>query len=70
MLSILYTKFLDHLASMSLYNILRSMSRLSLSIVLLIFLVDIPSFIENASIALKWHDFILVKVFASLFVVY
>lgn len=70
MISILYSKFLQHLETLSLYNIFILVAKLLSWLVICIFLINTHWTIENIAIALKWYDFAIIKIIISFIIVF
>lgn len=62
---ILWNKFLDTLHESSWYDIFLTLAKCFCWLVISLSLINIPASIENLSIALKWHDFAILKILVS-----
>lgn len=62
---ILWNKFLDTLHESSWYDIFLTFAKCFCWLIISLSLINIPASIENLSIALKWHDFAILKILGS-----
>lgn len=62
---ILWNKFLDTLHDSSWYDIFLTFAKCFCWLIISLSLINIPASIENLSIALKWHDFAILKILGS-----
>lgn len=67
---ILWNKFLDTLHESSWYDIFLTFAKCFCWLIISLSLINIPASIENLTIALKWHDFAILKVLGSFILIF
>lgn len=70
MFSIFYSKFLRYLDETSFFVLFTTFAKLASWLLISIILVNMPESKENIAIALKWHDFAVIKIFTSFVLVF
>lgn len=70
MFSIFYSKFLRYLEDTPSINLFISFAKLFTWSIICISLFNIPKAIENFTMAIKWHDFAILKIIGSFIIVF
>lgn len=68
--SVLWIKFLETLERSSWEDIAISIAKVVCWSFISIFLINVPESVEKLAIAIKWHDFAIVKIISAFFLVY
>ncbi len=70
MFSIFYSKFLRYLDESSFFSLFTTFAKLASWLLISIILVNMPESKENLAMALKWHDFAIIKILTSFLLVF
>lgn len=67
---ILWNKFLDTLSCSSWFDIFTTVAKVFSWLIISVLLINISESKENLTMALKWHDFLIIKVLTSFCLVF
>lgn len=67
---ILWNKFLDTLYESSWHDIFLALAKCFCWLIISLSLINIPASLENLTIALKWHDFAILKILGTFIIIF
>ena len=70
MFSIFYSKFLKYLEVTPFFNLFTTFAKVTSWLLISIILINMPESKENLAIAIKWHDFAILKILTSFLLVF